>query len=76
MEVYELRKNKTTLPVSLLEPQLFDQILQALSKELSKRKISDIQPPGDFIGAYLQTRREMHPSPYILAVPQPGTGFL
>lgn len=51
MEVYELRENKTTLPVSLLEPQLFDQILQALSKELSKRKMSDIQLPGGFIGA-------------------------
>lgn len=76
MQVYELRKNKTTRPASLLEPQLFDQVLQALSKEISRRKISDIKLPGGFIGVYLQTRREMYPSLYILPVPDPGTGFL
>lgn len=76
MQVYELRKNKTTLPASLLEPQLLDQILQALSEELSRRKMSDMKLPGGFMGAYLQARRETYPSLYILPVPHPGTGFL
>lgn len=68
--------SKAELPVSLLEPQIVHQILSALSKDLSVRNTQDILLPGGFIGSYLQTRQETHPSLYNCPVPPPGTGFL